>query len=82
MIKPKETLICQSENLREIIKNPEILQYCLLKLNEWYSAAIFHNNFNLHETRTILAVAEVFEPHCEKTGFLPRRKQRRRSASR
>ena len=26
--------------------------------------------------------ALLFEPHREKTGFLPRRKQRRRSASR
>ena len=38
------------------------------------------DNKCLNETRIISY--NIIEPHHEKTGFLPRRKQRRRSASR
>ena len=30
----------------------------------------------------LVSIISIYEPHREKTGFLPRRKQRRRSASR
>ena len=36
----------------------------------------------LHRAIPTVSQATQYEPHREKTGFLPRRKQRRRSASR
>ena len=37
------------------------------------------SSVNMYMNRGVLV---IYEPHREKTGFLPRRKQRRRSASR
>ena len=50
--------------------------YPFYSLYLWGNWEIFVNIVNLE------MVHEIYEPHREKTGFLPRRKQRRRSASR
>ena len=56
--------------------------------NRMYSQKYsYTNNSMLWNTIIGLIVMQgpsdlIFEPHREKTGFLPRRKQRRRSASR
>ena len=49
-----------------------------------YCEADLHLYFRLCKMFVFSVVCEQFrfEPHREKTGFLPRRKQRRRSASR
>ena len=50
-----------------------------------YANKYVENNFHLNSVFCVLnqkLLQKVFEPRHEKTGFLPRRKQRRRSASR
>ena len=51
---------------------------CILLYFTVYNATL--ENKSIHTQ--LVTYPQLFEPHREKTGFLPMRKQRRRSASR
>ena len=55
-----------------------------LKFPIFFNQNIFQNNFEMPTTIKVLSQRNMmmkYEPHHEKIGFLPKRKQRRRSAS-